>query len=157
MRCALAQASQLPHTTFPTPPESAIVLPATRGLLPPGLPRASGQWPAHSALPTLPALPTSAGREGGSADWSPDVPRVVALLLAPDSHPLHAVRLPFHTDDRNPARSMPHQNSCVWRWPSRHSGGLLPTPLPRHSACTVATGRIRAKVRGLTSPQGLRP
>src|SRR2546421_12735769 len=105
MRCALAQARPLPHTSFPTPPGSASVRPATPGLRPALLPRASGRWLARSVPPTLQAPPPSAGRAGGSADWTRDVPPVAALLLALASHPHLAVRLPFQNERRNPAGS----------------------------------------------------
>src|SRR5216683_2437575 len=103
MLCVLVQAHPLPHTTLPTPPGSATVLPATRGLLPALLPRASGRWLARGVPPTLQAPPTTAGKEGGSAGKAPDLLRVGALLLAPGVHLPHAVRPPFHTEGRNPA------------------------------------------------------
>src|SRR6266487_3726361 len=76
---------------------------ATRGLLPVGRPRANGRWLARCAHATLRGSPTTAGREGGSADRTPAVPPVVALLLAPGAQPPHAVRPPFHNEGRNPA------------------------------------------------------
>src|SRR6266566_3669079 len=112
MLCAHVQPRHLPHTTFPTPPGSATVLLATRGLLPAGRPRASGRWPALAAHPTPPAPPTSAGREGGSADKAPDVPPAGGLLLAPGAHPPYAARPPFHTEGRNPTGSRPHHGAC---------------------------------------------
>src|SRR4051794_39020855 len=138
MLCALAQARPRPHTTLPTPPGSATVLPASRALQPALLPRVTGRWLAHSAPPTRPAPPTSAGRAGGSADWLPHVLPVVALLLAPGVHPPHAARPLFHTDGRNQTRAIPHQRSCEGRWLARHSDRLLATPLPQHSSCTAA-------------------
>src|SRR2546421_4759148 len=100
MRCALAQARPLPHTPSPTPPGSASVRPATPGLRPALLPRASGRQPAPAAPPTLKAKPLSTGRGGGSADWVLDASPVAVLLLALASHPHHAVRLPFHNERR---------------------------------------------------------
>src|SRR2546423_4652659 len=157
MPCALAQDRRLPHTPCPTPPESASVRPATPGLRPSLLPRASGRWPARSAPPTRKAKPPTANRGGGSADWFPHVPPVAALLLAPGVHPPHAARPPFHTEGRNPAGSMPHHGACGGRWPSQHSCRLLPTPLPGHSAYTTAKKPTHAKARGLTSLQRLLP
>src|SRR3954470_23597582 len=94
--CPLAQDHPLPDTPCPTPPGSASVRPATPGLQPALLPGASGRWPARSLPPTRKAKPPTAGRVGGSADWTPDVPPVAALLLALASHPPHAARPPFH-------------------------------------------------------------
>src|SRR5258708_490961 len=157
MRCALALSARLPHTTLPTPPGSASVLPATRGLLPALLPRAGGRWPARSAHPSLPVPPTTAGRQCGSADWVPHVLPVVALLLALGVPPPHAARPPFHTGGRNQTRAMPHPRSCEQRWLARHSGRRLGTPLPQHSSCTAATGRARAGVGCLTPRPRLLP
>src|SRR5439155_27055599 len=112
MLCALAQVGPLLHTPLPTSPEPATVPPATRCQRLLVLLHTGRRWPARCAPPRLKASPSTAGRECGSADSSLDVPRVVALLLLPGSHPPHAVRLPFHTDQRNPARAMPHQNTC---------------------------------------------
>src|SRR5216684_3667414 len=126
------------------PPESANASPHPR-------------CPPRSARPTRRESPTSAGRERGSVDWVLSVPPAGALLLAPGARPLHVARPLFHTDDRNPVQSLPHQRACVWRWPSRHSGRPLPTLLTGYSACTAASGRARAMLRGLTSPQGLLP
>src|SRR6266699_7052540 len=153
----LVQTRPLPHTTSPTPPGSATVPLATPYLRPAGLPRVNGRWPACSAHPTRPAPPTSAGRAGGNADWLPHVLPVGALPLAPDAHPPLAARPPFHNERRNPARSMPPQCSCGGRWPSRHSGKLLPTLRPRHSASTTAKRGAREMVRGLTSLPWLLP
>src|SRR2546423_15291237 len=86
-RSALALAPPLPYTTFPTLPGSAIVLLATRSLLPALLPRASGRWPALSPPPRRPALPTTAGRESGGAGRVPGVPPVGELLLSLASLP----------------------------------------------------------------------
>src|SRR5258708_13314577 len=135
----LAQVRPLPHTTFPTPPGSASVLPAARGPLPTGLPRVNGRWLARCAPPTRPALPTSAGRGCGSAGRVPDLLPVAALLLALVSHPPHAARPPFHTAGRNPALSMPHPGSYVRRWPLRHSCRLLPIALPGHTPSPPTT------------------
>src|SRR5216683_5134174 len=111
MLCALVQARPLPHTTFPTPPGSATVLPATPYLLPALLPRASGRWPARGVPPTLQALPSTAGKERGSAGKAPDLLPVGAVLLAPAAHLPHAARLPFHTVGRNPTGSWPSHSS----------------------------------------------
>src|SRR5213080_186918 len=101
MPCALAQDRRLPHTPCPTPPGSASVRRASRGLRPALLPRASGRWPARSPHPTLKAKPPTVGRAGGSADWLPHVPPVAAPLLAPGAHPPLAARPLFHTDRGN--------------------------------------------------------
>src|SRR5438093_1247324 len=118
--CALSPSSPgdasvpSPHNPSPAPtgtkplPKRCHHIPATvlavnRGLLPAGQPRVSGRWPARSASPRLLALPTSAGRAGGSADWLQELPPAGALLLSPGSHPLHAVRPPFHNESRNPS------------------------------------------------------
>src|SRR2546421_6213493 len=155
--CALAQHHPLPHTPCPTPPGSATVLWATPGLVPGGRPRTGGRWPARSLHPTLKAKPPTAGRECASAGSVPDVPPVGRLLLAPGAHPPHAVRPPFHSESRNPGCLLPHYGSCVQRWPSRHTGRLVATPLPRHSSCTAATGRSRGRARALSSRPRLLP
>src|SRR5205814_7966745 len=85
--CALVLALLLPDTTFPISPESATVLLASRALRPALLPRASGRLPARCAPPTLSGSSTTAGREGGSADWTPGVLPVGELPLAPGAHP----------------------------------------------------------------------
>src|SRR2546421_100098 len=139
------------YAPCPTPPESASVRPATPGLLPALLPRASGRWLARSLHPTLQAPPTTAGRECGSEGKAPDLLRVGAWLLAPGFHLPHAVWPLFHTGRRNPAGSWPSQSSRGGPWPLRHTCGPVPTPLPGHSSCTAATGRARAIVPGLTS------
>src|SRR5713226_8154230 len=139
MLCVLAQARPLPHTALPTPPGSASVLPATRGLLPALPPRASGRWPARGVPPTLQAPPTTAGKEGGSAGKAPDLLPVVAWLLALSAHPPHAARPPFHTAGRNPTGSWPYPGSRGGLWPARHTYGPVPTARPRRSSCTAAT------------------
>src|SRR2546421_2297133 len=150
MRCALAQARPRHHTTLPTLPGSATVLLATQCLLPALLPRVSGRWPARCAHPMLQAPPTTAGRECGSEGKAPDVLRVVAWLLVPGFHLLHAARPLFHTDRRNPA-AWPPQSSRGGPWPLRHTCKPVPTLLSGHSSCTTATGRARAIVPCLTS------
>src|SRR5205814_7361669 len=103
------------------------------------------------------APPTTAGKECGSEGKAPDVLRVFAWLLAPGVHPPHAGRPLFHTDERNPAGSLPYLSSRGGPWPSRHTCGPVPTALPRRSSCTAATGRARAIVRGQTSRPWLLP
>src|SRR2546421_12380531 len=140
MLCALVQARPLPHTPFPTPPGSAIVLPTTPGLRPALLPRVSGRWLARGVPPTRRAPPTTAGKECGSAGKAPDLLPVAARLLAPGVHPPHAARPPFHTDARNLAGSWPDPSSRVRPWPARHRCGPVPTARPPRSSCTAATG-----------------
>src|SRR6266700_3750599 len=124
----LAQLRLLLRTTSLTSPGSASLLLAPRCLPPALLPPASARLPAHCAHPTPPAQPSTSGRECGSAGKTPDGSPVAALLLSPASLPPHAATPPFHTDYRNPARSISPHGSCAEPWPSSHTGRLLPTP-----------------------------
>src|SRR6266567_2285744 len=133
----LAQLRLLLRTTSLTSPGSASLLLAPR------------------CLP--PAQPSTSGRECGSAGKTPDGSPVAALLLSPASLPPHAATPPFHTDYRNPARSISPHGSCADPWPSSHTGRLLPTLLPEHSSCTTATGRPPARAPALTSLLPLLP
>src|SRR5712691_7866012 len=135
MPYAPVQARPQPHTTLPTPPGSATVLPATQSLRPALLPRVTGRWLARGIPPTLIAPPATAGKEYGSAGKAPDLLRVVAWPLAPSAHLPRAARPPFHTDGRNPTGLWSDQSSRGGPWPARHTYGPVPTARLQRSSC----------------------
>src|SRR6266568_3898094 len=131
----LAQLRLLLRTTSLTSPGSASLLLAPRCLPPALLPPASARLPAHCAHPTPPAQPSTSGRECGSAGKTPDGSPVAALLLSPASLPPHAATPPFHTDYRNPARSISPHGSCAEPAPCDHFAGC---DAPAHHALARA-------------------